>query len=116
VAAGTTLGTGDAPAPAQSLWYLGGPATLRGFGAGEVAGPDFARARLEVGNEFPGARIALFSDAGWAGDFDLWTPDDLALSVGVGGSLLDGLLRLDLSRTLQPVERWRLDFYLDALF
>ncbi len=117
VAAGTTLGTdASTPAPVQSFWYLGGPATLRGFGAGEIAGPDHARARLEVGTEFPGARIALFGDGGWAGTFDRWTSDDLALSAGVGGSLMDGLLRLDLSRTLQPVERWRLDFYLDALF
>ena len=116
---GTTFGTGAAGgrgAPIQSAWYLGGPATVRGFSGARLIGPDYARARLEAGNEFPGARLALFADAGWAGDADLFTRSDALLSAGVGASFLDGLFRLDLARTLQPETHWRLILHVDALF
>lgn len=118
LAAGTTFGaSGDAdPAPPQARWFLGGPATLRGFAAGALAGRDFARGRLEVANDFPGVRLALFSDAGWAGRRQEFDRADMAVSVGVGWSMLDGLVRLDLARTLRPVQQWRADLYLDALF
>jgi hypothetical protein len=36
--------------------------------------------------------------------------------VGVGWSLLDGLVRFDLARGLYPSRQWRLDSYLEARF
>ncbi|MFP4623418.1 MAG: hypothetical protein ACLFRX_04495 [Gemmatimonadota bacterium] len=116
LAGGTTIPADTGQATVQALWLLGGPATLRGFHGGELAGRDYARARLELATEFPGARLALFSDAGWAGTLDAWDEAGVAVSAGVGGSFLDGLVRLDLARALRPVERWRLELYLDALF
>jgi hypothetical protein len=116
--AGTTVGreTDAGVAPIQSAWFLGGPATLRGFPGGTFSGPDHARARIELANRLPAARLVLFSDAGWVGSFDAYRSDDLAVSVGVGASLLDGLLRFDLARAIQPTDGWRMDVYVDALF
>ncbi len=115
---GTTLGPGDEPESVspQARWFLGGAPTLRGFAAGAFAGRDYARARLEVANDFPGARVALFSDAGWAGDRADFESADVAVSVGVGGSVLDGLVRIDIARAIRPVRQWRADIYFDALF
>lgn len=109
-AAGTTIGT----APVQSLWYLGGPATVRGYGEVKASGDSYWRARGEVATAAPGARLALFSDAGWAGARDAVSVDPTLLSAGVGASFLDGLLRIDLSRALRGEGGWRLDLYLDG--
>jgi hypothetical protein len=119
VGVGTTMGAASetgSVAPVQSLWFLGGPTTLRGFAPGTFSGPDHVRARAELASRFPAARVVLFSDAGWAGAFDEYLGDDLAVSAGVGASVLDGLLRLDVARTLRPTRRWRLELYVDALF
>ncbi|MBW3553761.1 MAG: hypothetical protein KY466_09625, partial [Gemmatimonadetes bacterium] len=119
VAGGTTLSPdrqGRPGSPRQSFWYIGGPRTVRGFGGAAAAGPDYARARLEAGSSFPAARLALFSDAGWAGDARTLDRADALLSVGAGASFLDGLLRFDLARAVQPEIGWRLDLYVDALF
>lgn len=118
VAAGTTVGRGDraTAAPPQSWWFMGGPTTVRGFEAGYRTGPDQLRGRLELATDFPGARLAAFSDAGWAGTFPVGDADRVLLSAGVGASFLDGLLRLDLARAIQPVEQWRFHVYVDALF
>jgi hypothetical protein len=67
-----------------------------------------------VAGAAPGARIVLFSDAGWAGDRDDVQLDPLLLSAGVGVSFLDGLVRLDLARALREPKGWRLDLHLDA--
>lgn len=109
-AAGTTLGT----APVQSLWYLGGPGTVRGYGEVKASGDSYWRARGEVATPAPGARLALFSDAGWAGARDAVSLAPSLLSAGVGASVLDGLLRVDLSRALRGEGGWRLDLYLDG--
>lgn len=106
----------DAVAPVQSHWFLGGPATLRGFDGGSVHGESYLRTRLEIATDLPAARLAIFSDAGWAGpDFADYHADAAHVSVGIGGSFLDGLLRLDLARTVQPFAQWRVELYLDAL-
>ncbi|HET8656683.1 MAG TPA: hypothetical protein VFL93_14270 [Longimicrobiaceae bacterium] len=110
VAGGTSIGT----PPVQSLWYVGGPATVRGYSANLLAGTAYWRARAEVAPAFPGARLVLFSDAGWAGDRDDVRLDPPLLSVGVGASFLDGLLRIDLSRALRAPTGWRLDLHMDA--
>lgn len=36
--------------------------------------------------------------------------------VGVGASVLDGLVRFDVSRGLYPLQRFRVDLYVDAKF
>jgi hypothetical protein len=115
--AGTELGAGASGGvvPVQSLWFLGGPATLRGYAGGAIAGPDFWRGRLEVANSFPGARVALFSDAGWAGrGVDLAKGHPL-IAAGAGVSFFDGLIRFDLARALRAPTGWRFDMYLDAI-
>ncbi|MEW5927724.1 MAG: hypothetical protein AB1941_09570, partial [Gemmatimonadota bacterium] len=111
VGAGASLGD----VPVQSLWYLGGPGTVRGYAGAATAGEAFWRARAEVGRAAPGARIVLFSDAGWAGGRDAWELDPPLLAAGVGASFLDGLVRVDLARALREPVGWRVDLYLDGL-
>jgi len=111
LAAGATGG----PAPAQSLWYLGGPATLRGYPGAVIAGPDFWRARVEVANASPGVRLAAFGDAAWAGVGASFTTGRPLCAVGLGASFLDGILRVDLARGLVSPKGWRMDFYVDGI-
>ena len=60
--------------------------------------------------------MSVFGDAGWAGPRDAFDADDLLYGVGVGGSLLDGLFRMDLSHGLNgPAKQFRIDLYLDAI-
>lgn len=112
VAGGTTLG----PAPIQAAWFLGGPGTLRGFSGGALSGTDYGRARAELANRFPAARLAVFADAGWAGAAGSFDTSALAYSVGIGASVLDGLLRVDVARRLEPDPGTRVELYLDAIF
>lgn len=109
-AAGST--TGDVPV--QGLWYLGGTQSVRGYQGALLGGTAFWRARAEVATPTPAARIVLFSDAGWVGARDAWKGDPNLLSAGIGASVLDGLIRLDLSRAIREPKGWRVDLYLDA--
>jgi hypothetical protein len=111
LAAGATSG----PAPPQSLWYLGGPASLRGYPGGAIAGPDFWRARVEVANASPAVRVAAFADAGWAGAGPALARGRPLVAAGVGASFLDGVLRVDLARALVDPKGWRMDFYVDGI-
>lgn len=108
--AGTTLGD----VPEQGLWRLGGPGSLRGYDASTATGTAFWRGRAEVGTEMRAARLALFTDAGWAGDRGAWTLDRPLWSVGAGASFMDGMLRLDVARGLRGDGTWRFDLYLDG--
>jgi len=114
--AGGTRFADEGGAPLQAEWFLGGPGTLRGFPGGRFHGPDYARARVEFANEFPAVRLALFADAGWAGTFDTYSRDDVALSAGIGASLLDGLFRVDVARRIEPDPGTRVELYIDAIF
>lgn len=110
--AGTTWGE----APAQRSWFLGGAGSLRGYSASTLSGPSFARGRVEVSRTIHAGSVILFGDAGWAGDRNDFDPDDILYGIGLGGSVLDGLIRLDLSHGLKgPHRRFRLDLYLDAI-
>ncbi len=110
--AGTTWGD----APLQRSWFLGSAGTLRGYPASTLSGLSFARARLEVNRTWHGTGLSLFGDAGWAGARNDFDGDDLLYGVGVGGSVLDGLVRLDLSRGLKgPLAGFRLELHLDAI-
>lgn len=104
---GSSFG-GEAPL-VQGLYFLGGPATLRGFPGGTAAGKDFWRARAEIANSFPAFRVVVFGDAGEAGSVRMY-------SLGAGISALDGLVRLDLARGIKPYGNWRFDAYIDGLF
>lgn len=110
VGAGTSVGD----LPVQSLWYLGGPSTLRGFGGNAARGEAFWRARAELASALSFGRLVLFSDAGWAGPRDTFGLNPALISAGAGLSFLDGLLRLDVARALRGGNEWRVDLYLDA--
>jgi hemolysin activation/secretion protein len=110
---GTTFGD----APVQRSWFLGGAGSLRGYPASAAIGTSFARARLEIARTFDGiGSVGVFGDVGWAGARTLFDADDFLYAIGVGGSVLDGLFRMDLSRGLKgPAREFRIDLYLDAL-
>ena len=111
--AGTTGGS----VPTQRLYYLGGSRTVRGQIAGAGVGNSFWLARAELGAATRFVRPTIFGDLGWAGDRDDWAHPGRPLSgVGVGASIMDGLLRVDLARGLYPREKWRMDAYLEARF
>ncbi len=115
VAAEAEAGASVGDVPPQRLWFLGGATTLRGYPGAVASGTSFWRGRLELANDFPAARLAVFSDAGWAGpraDFGTGQP---LLSVGVGGSFLDGLVRVDLARALRGGYGWGLELYVDGI-
>ena len=104
-------------APQQSWYYLGGGRTVRGYDGNAARGEGYWTARGEVATSAPGARIVLFSDAGWAGDVDAFSADPPLLSVGAGVSFLDGLVRMDLARPLREVPgsgNWRVELQVDA--
>jgi hypothetical protein len=112
VGAGTTWGD----APIQRGWFMGGPTTLRGYEAGVLSGSTFGRARLEVAKVYTQAfTVSAFGDAGWAGHKDDFVKGDILYAVGLGGSLLDGLIRMDFSQGLTGPSRFRVDFYFDAI-
>jgi hypothetical protein len=110
VGAGTAFGD----VPAQRLHYLGGGNTVRGYPGAAAVGTSFWRARAEIGNSLPAARLVLFSDAGWAGPRDDVRLDPALLSAGVGASFLDGLVRLDLARALRGATGWRFTVHADV--
>lgn len=109
-AAGTSRGT----IPVQGRFYLGGPSSLRGYTGGVIAGEAFWRARAEVGNAFPAARLTAFADLGWAGTRSAFGRGRPLLGAGVGGSFFDGLVRLDLARAMRGPTGWRFDLYFDG--
>lgn len=109
--AGTSIGA----VPVQSRWYLGGPATLRGYAGGAAAGDAFWRARAELAGGIRGARLTLFGDAGWAGSRARFGEGTTLTAAGIGSSFLDGLFRADLSKGLRASGGWRFDFYVDGV-
>jgi len=100
--------------PVQSRWYLGGPNTLRGYGGGVMSGDAFWRARVEIANRLPAARLVLFYDVGRAGPRDHLSLARPLMGAGLGASFLDGLMRIDLARALRSPKGWRLDLYMDG--
>ena len=111
-AAGTTWGN----APVQRSWFLGGGSSLRGYSASVISGSSFARGRVEASRLFEAGSAILFGDVGWAGDRSDFHSDDILYGAGLGGSVLDGLIRLDFSHGLKgPHKGFRVDLYLDAI-
>ena len=101
--------------PVQRRFYLGGGNTLRGFQESELAGEAFWYGRAELATGSPAFRLAVFGDAAWAGPKGGFGFDDPWASVGLGASLMDGVVRLDLARGVRRGDRWRLHLYLDGL-
>ena len=115
VAGGTSVGV----LPIQRFWFLGGTHTVRGLRPGAAAGNAFWLGRAEAGYGFSVVRPVIFGDIGWAGDRTNWSDIGTPLSgVGAGFSILDGLVRFDVARGLQPVSQrgWRVDAYLEGRF
>lgn len=114
VAGGSSVGT----LPPQRRWYLGGAHTVRGqFADTASSGDAFWLSRLELGTGFHAARPVIFGDIGWVGDRDRMRDVGRPLSgVGVGVSILDGLVRVDLARGIHPGRRIRADMYVEARF
>jgi hypothetical protein len=104
--------------PLQRHWFLGGTHTIRGQSPDPArSGNAFWRARGEFGTTVQGARPVVFGDLGWVGDRDSFERVGLPMSgVGVGVSFMDGLMRFDVARGINPLKQWRVDFYLDAMF
>lgn len=109
-------GTSSGGLPVQGQFYLGGPATLRGYDGGVIRGDAYWRGRFELGTRHPVARFVVFSDVGWAGLRSDFTRSRPLVGVGGGVAFLDGIIRLDLSRATRPPTGWRFDVYLDGLF
>jgi hemolysin secretion/activation protein ShlB/FhaC/HecB len=114
VALEASAGTSTGTVPLQSRFYLGGPATLRGYDGAVTAGTAYWRGRLEVGNAFPAVRLTAFGDIGWAGARADFGKGRALIGSGVGASFLDGLVRLDLARALRAPTGWRFDLYFDG--
>ena len=110
------LGMADADTPVQRHFYLGGPETFRGLHTGDLTGSVFWFGRTEVANDFAAARLVAFADFAWTGHEERFGTNGFAASAGVGASLLDGLLRIDLAHVLKGADGTRLHFYFDGLF
>jgi hypothetical protein len=108
-------GTATGAVPVQYHWFLGGPRTLRGYHGSAAAGTSMLRTRIELAHGTPLRALTLFADAGWAGERSGFDTAAALYSAGAGISLLDGSLRLDLSRALRAPTAWRMDLHLDAL-
>jgi hypothetical protein len=113
-------------APVQRLFYVGGLQSVRGqwaapsnaargVAAGFV-GDAFWLGRTELGLNRTGVRPALFYDLGWAGPRADFGTGRAISGAGAGVSLLDGLIRTDVSRGIWPERRWRVDLSLQARF
>lgn len=109
-AAGTSAGM----LTTQRLWFLGGPYTVHGQPAGAAVGDAFWLGRAELSQGYPLVRPIVFADVGWAGARKTFAQSAHKISgAGIGASMLNGLIRLDVSRGIRPNGTWRADFYLE---
>ncbi|HEX5633459.1 MAG TPA: hypothetical protein VFX50_09530, partial [Gemmatimonadales bacterium] len=118
VAAALTVGGGVSDnAPVQRAFFLGGAQTVRGQLLGTAAGEAYWLGRAELGRATGVVRPVLFGDLGWAGARADWrTPGRPISGAGIGASVFDGLVRLDLSRGIYPRQKMRLDLYVEGRF
>jgi hypothetical protein len=59
----------------------------------------------------------IFGDLGWVGDRGRLSEVGRPLSGGGAGlSILDGLIRFDVARGINPRRQWRVDMYIEAVF
>jgi hypothetical protein len=104
--------------PVQRRWFLGGTETVRGQSADTAqSGNAFWLTRLELARPLTAMRLSLFGDLGWTGDRTAIADVGRPLSgAGIGLSMLDGLIRLDVARGIHPRKQTRVTLYLDARF
>ena len=103
-------------APVQRSWFLGAGGTLRGYPASTLSGLSFVRGRVEVARTYEFVGASVFGDAGWAGPVGEFDAGEVLYGVGVGMSILDGLVRFDLSQGLKgPKRDFRVELYLDHI-
>ena len=108
-------GTSEGDVPAQKNFFLGGAQTLRGYAGSSAVGTSALRGRAELARTTPTVGIAFFSDAGWAGYRTDFNTAQSLLSAGVGMTILDGLVRIDLARALRVRKGFRLELHLDSV-
>ncbi len=112
-----SAGASGGTLPVQRLWYLGGPHTVHGQGPATAVGDAYWFGRAELGWGTSRLRPIVFGDLGWAGDRHDWRNPGRPISgAGVGASVLDGLIRFDLSRGIHPDRGFRADLYLQGTF
>lgn len=120
LAIGATLAAGTSEGlPVQNEFLLGGAKTVRGQPPASLQGPWYWLARLETSLGAPdrAVRPVIFADIGWAGQRSELTHPGRPLSgAGIGFSVMDGFLRIDLARGIFPRRNLRLEFQLDAPF
>jgi len=111
--AGSTAGT----VPAQRAFQLGGLHTVRGLRPGTMSGNAYWMGRGELALSGGAVKPVLFGDVGWAGDRKNFSSPGRPMSgVGVGASILDGMIRFDVSRGLYPQKALRIDLSVEARF
>lgn len=104
-------------APAQRAFQLGGLHTVRGIRPGTMSGSAFWMGRGELALSRRVVKPVLFGDVGWAGDRkNFSSPGRLMSGVGVGASVMDGMIRLDVARGLWPQKAVRVDLSVEARF
>ncbi|MBL8982827.1 MAG: hypothetical protein JNL26_11630 [Gemmatimonadetes bacterium] len=111
-----SAGTSGGQLTPQRAWRLGGTHTVRGHRPAVQSGNAFWLARAEVGRSGAGMRPVAFYDMGWAGDRTAWNVGEKVRGAGVGLSILDGLMRVDLARGVRPTTAWRAHLYVEARF
>jgi hypothetical protein len=104
-------------APSQRAFQLGGLYTVRGIKPGTMSGSAFWMGRAELAMSRKIVKPVVFGDVGWAGDRRNFTsPGRLMSGVGVGASVLDGMIRFDVARGLYPQKAFRIDLSVEARF
>jgi hypothetical protein len=107
-------GAGGGDRLPQRDFALGGAVTLRGYPPDAFRGASAWAAAVDVALRRGAVNPVLFADAGQVAARGLRFGGVPAASVGVGLSLLRGLLRLDAARPLAPDARWRLTLAIAA--
>jgi hypothetical protein len=111
-------GTSVGQLPLQRRWFLGGAYTIRGQSPDTAqSGNAYWITRAEFGIDRSAYRYMLFGDLGWVGDRSAFSEVGRPMSgVGLGLSMMDGLIRIDMARGLYPRKQNRVSAYLNALF
>lgn len=110
-------GTSGGTLSPQRAWQIGGTNTVRGFGPGVLSGDSYWLARAELGLGGSVLKPVVFYDAGWAGARDSWSQSRGNIRGAGGGlSFMDGLVRIDLARGVDPKTVWRAHLYVEATF
>jgi hypothetical protein len=108
-------GTSAGEVPPQREWYLGGLRTIRGLAPGTESGDAYWMSHLEIATRDMFVRPILFYDIGWAGDRNNWTREGHLLNgAGIGASMLDGLIRVDVGKGIWPTHSVRVNAYLQG--